>query len=185
MDLQTAQSFNFRNVCSKTTTYTALYSDEWIKMTGTYTITLPVISTLPGYLLGQKSFKIENVSGVVTISPGTGNTINGTTSYVLYEAGDYCIISIASNRTDWKVDYPSPNVKSISIPFEQILRSILSWLNLLVPLLQVQHQESERLIRMRLEARSLGIIQPVMQDQAPPPRPLRALRFRQRPDLQK
>ena len=99
-ELQVSQSYNFRNIVNKAANYTVLSTDDYVKVTGTYTMTLPTIASLIAGLKKDKQYKIENVSGVTTITPGTGDTINDTTGYTLYEAADYVIISISPNRSN-------------------------------------------------------------------------------------
>ncbi len=78
-------SFNPTNIVAVSATYTALTTDDLINGTAgsAFTITLPTIATLVAAGKPFKSYKIIKVDAAeyaVTIAPGTGDTINGTTS---------------------------------------------------------------------------------------------------------
>ena len=116
-DFNITEVSNFRTKIRKAASYTLLVSDEYVEMNGTYTATLPVIkTTFDGTLMKDKMYVIENVgTTTVTVSPGTGNTINGTTVYYLYANGDKIMVKINTNRTDWDIVYPRPLITNTSI----------------------------------------------------------------------
>jgi hypothetical protein len=104
-----SQSYNFRTVVTKAANYTVTLSDEWVKVNGTYTMTLPVISTMKGTLTSKKSFKFSNVGTTTkaTITAGTGNTIGGRASIVLHP-GESIIIEANEAATSWDICSPTP-----------------------------------------------------------------------------
>lgn len=107
---QVTEVYNFRNAVVKSAAYTAAASDDYLKVSGTTTITLPVISsTFDQSLTKDKVYKIENSgTAVVTVAAGSGNTIDGGSSYTLNLNGDYVIITIDATRTNWRLVYPDP-----------------------------------------------------------------------------
>lgn len=107
---QVTEVYNFRNAATKSSNYTLTSSDDYVTVTGTTTITLPVISsTFDTSLTKDKVYKIENAgTGVVTVAAGSGNTINGASSYTLNSNGDYVIVAIDATRKNWRLVYPDP-----------------------------------------------------------------------------
>ena len=96
--------WNARKITKITTTYTILTDDDHISATigGSVTITLPSIKALAKAGKFPKAYYIisESASSThdLTIAPGTDeetgapDTINGTTSLVLGDGGDWVII---------------------------------------------------------------------------------------------
>lgn len=120
-NIQTTEVYNARHIVTVAANTTLTTTNDHVKVNGAYTVTLPVISTLGSNLAGQKRYKIENAgTSTVTIAPGSGNTINETTAYYLYANGDYVIVSVAANRTDWKIEYPDPVVANVSVADDTI-----------------------------------------------------------------
>lgn len=120
-NIQTTEIYNARHIVTVAANTTLTTANDHVKVNGAYTITLPVISTLASNLAGQKRYKIENAgTSTVTIAPGSGNTINSTTAYYLYANGDYVIISVDANRTNWIIEYPDPIVSNVSVSDDSI-----------------------------------------------------------------
>jgi hypothetical protein len=112
ISLFSALTAHFRSTARKTATYTVLATDERIQANGTFTSTLPVISTFVGSTASKKLYSFENVSNYTnnyqaTIAAGTGNTIGGRANIVL-KPGEKMVISTTETDTDWEILYPSP-----------------------------------------------------------------------------
>ena len=112
IDLFTSLARNVRTAVRKAAAYTVLATDELVQVNGTYTMTLPVISTLIGTTASKKVLFFENVSSaangyVATIAAGSGNTVGGRASITLYP-GEKLAISTTETDTDWEILYPSP-----------------------------------------------------------------------------
>lgn len=102
-------SFNTKHLAQKTTNYTLTSSDDEVQftLTAAATATLPSISTL-----GKKSFKIKKLDSTgfpLSISPASGDTIQGETSRRLTYKNAYIILTTDSNNS-WTVSYESPLV---------------------------------------------------------------------------
>lgn len=116
----TEPTFSPRIVVSKTAAYTATATDDEIKVStasGGVTITLPSISGLASSGLGTKAFKIKKTTAdnnIVTISPASGNTIDGTTAYVLTHNDDFVLIASQTGSSNWQIDYSS-NIMNCSV----------------------------------------------------------------------
>lgn len=108
----TEPTFSPRTTVSKTASYTATATDDYIKAQATttvITITLPAISSLASSGLSSKGYKIEKNDtspNLVTIATNGSDTIDGETHYVLTKYGDYVVISSESSG-NWRVDYAS------------------------------------------------------------------------------
>lgn len=112
IDLFTQLTANVKNVAYKTTTYTVLLTDEYVQGNGTFTATLPVISTMIGTNTSKKVLFFKNMSTAangytLTIAAGTGNTIDSRSTWTL-KAGEVLVLSATATDTAWKVDYPNP-----------------------------------------------------------------------------
>lgn len=107
----TKPAYQYRSIVTKTASYTATVADDYIKVStsaGAATITLPAISTLATNGLARKAYKIEKTTSdvnLVTVSPASGNTIDGTTAYIVSKQNDYIVISADSVSLDWVVSY--------------------------------------------------------------------------------
>ena len=107
---RTEPTFNARKVVTKTTSYTATFSDSYIKVNNTAAavITLPAISTVNANGYQRYAYKISKISSnpfLVTVTPNGSDTIDGTTGYVVANANDFIIISSDSTSTNWDVSY--------------------------------------------------------------------------------
>lgn len=116
-------SFNPRNIQIKAAAYTALASDDEIRMNGAYTLTLPSIASLAASRLGQKTYKIKNIhaTATVTISCNSADTIEdgsatGATSVYLTKYNQYYILEADLGAKQWKLRYPSPLIKMENLP---------------------------------------------------------------------
>ncbi|HEY6019181.1 MAG TPA: hypothetical protein VIY48_04555 [Candidatus Paceibacterota bacterium] len=112
IDLFTSLAANVRSITTQTTTYTVLSTDEYVKGNGTFTATLPVISTLIGTTFSKKLYFLENISSaanayILTVSAGSGNTIGGRSTITL-QPGEKMAISATETDTDWEILFPSP-----------------------------------------------------------------------------
>jgi hypothetical protein len=121
------QTFNYRNVVTKTTTYTVLATDELIKCNGTFTATLPAINSFQGTTQAKKVYRFDNVSTsgtVTTIAPGTdtvtnvANTIGGKTTYSL-KANETVVLSASNGATDWVIASPVPQPAAVRMTWRQ------------------------------------------------------------------
>jgi len=103
-------AFNPRVIQNKAASYTVLATDDQINVTGAYTMTLPVISTLAASGISSKCYKIRNTDGTatVTITAGSGDTINGLASIYLKNDEEYVVIRSDVQGKNWIVDHPSP-----------------------------------------------------------------------------
>ena len=101
-------SFNPTKIVAVSATYSALTSDDLINGTAgsAFTITLPTIASLVAAGKPFKCYKIVKVdaaANAVTIAPGNGDTINGTTS-ISTGTTQYNYFVIANNlNNDWVV----------------------------------------------------------------------------------
>lgn len=102
-------SYNWTGAKMVTTTYTILATDDFVVVTlasAPCTVTLPSIATLFAQGFGAKSYKIKTTNGAtyaLTVAPATGDTIDGTTSFVMDEANDYIVIQAGLNN-DWAIE---------------------------------------------------------------------------------
>ena len=109
------QSFNYRNITYKAASYTALVTDELIKMNGSsLTLTLFPINSLKGLIGSKKELCIQNLAATdLTITPGTdtetgvANTIFGKSTWAL-KYNETLVIYSGGDGTDWKMASPSP-----------------------------------------------------------------------------
>lgn len=111
-DNHTEYSYNSQAQVTKTASYTATLSDDYIKVTAStaaLTITLPAINTIAGGGFGAKGYKILKTDATghhIIVSPSsTANTIDGTTAYRLTKQSDFIVITAVAGTTDWKVSY--------------------------------------------------------------------------------
>jgi len=111
-DNYTEYSYNSQAQVTKTASYTATLSDDYIKVTAStaeLTITLPAINTIAGGGFGAKGYKILKTDATafhIIVSPSsTANTIDGTTGYRITKQSDFIIITAVAGTTDWKVSY--------------------------------------------------------------------------------
>ena len=103
-------SYNATKVIRPITTYTILVTDSEVQgdtTNGAFTVTLPTIAAL---LAAGKSSKVYRISkegaqaNAVTIAPGSGDTINATTSLSTgTTALNYYIIEMDPRNNDWRV----------------------------------------------------------------------------------
>lgn len=112
IDLFTQMTANVRAVANPTTTYTVLATDELINGNGTFTATLPVISTFQGTNQSRKMYFFKNISTAangytLTVAAGTGNTIDGRATWTL-KPGEVLVLSASETDTAWTVVYPNP-----------------------------------------------------------------------------
>ena len=100
---------HFRTVVRKAAAYTVLATDEKIEINGTYTATLPVLSTMQGTTTSKKLYWCKNIGTTTnaTFAAGSGNTIGGRASWVLHP-GESLIIAAYNTATDWEILWPSP-----------------------------------------------------------------------------
>jgi hypothetical protein len=77
----------FRQIIVKAAAYTAVLTDELIKVNGAYTLTLPPLNSLQGTLYHKKIFVIQNIgtNTNVTVQPGT-NTVTNTADTIASKA---------------------------------------------------------------------------------------------------
>jgi hypothetical protein len=97
---------------------TGTYDDDYVKVNGTYTYTLPAISTMHANGAGAKTYKIENIgSGIATVASNSADTINGGTTHALNSQNDYIIIEADrySATGNWKITYPDPIIETVNI----------------------------------------------------------------------
>lgn len=101
--------WNATAITTVATTYTILTSDDQVianGANGAFTLTLPTIAACVAAGKCPKAFYIVSAAtsstNDITISPGTGDTIDSTTSFTLSDAGDWVIIQ-AGIDGDWKV----------------------------------------------------------------------------------
>lgn len=122
MDQFLTPSFSPEVIQVKTASYTALMTDDEIRVNGAYTVTLPVISTMSDYQKGAKTLKIKNINSTtvttVTITAGTGDTIEdgssaGASSIYLYANDDYVILEADIFTKQWKRRYPKPQITDV------------------------------------------------------------------------
>lgn len=111
-DNYTEYSYNSQAQVTKTASYTATLSDDYIKVTAStaeLTITLPAINTIAGGGLGAKGYKILKTDATghhVIVSPAsTANTIDGTTAYRITKQSDFIVFSATAGTTNWIVSY--------------------------------------------------------------------------------
>lgn len=114
-----AAAFSPRTIQQKSAAYTALLTDDQVSATTAITVTLPVISTMIGTVVGKKMYKLKAPSATyaMTVSPGTGNTINGLASYVI-APGQTIIIAADQGDTDWEIVSPDTSL-GIAARFRQ------------------------------------------------------------------
>lgn len=117
IDLFTTLAANVRNMVTKTSAYSVLVTDEYVKGNATFTATLPVISTLIGTTASRKLLFFENVSTaannyIMTIAAGTANTVGGRSSIAL-RVGEKLCIACSETDTDWEIIFPSPMAPAI------------------------------------------------------------------------
>lgn len=109
-------AFSPRVVVSKSSAYTVTYSDDQINLTASAALTLPAISDMAASKVGNKMFKVYNGhTAANTISPATGNTINGGSSSLSVPAGDTVIIKANQGDTDWELVSPTQEVQNDNI----------------------------------------------------------------------
>lgn len=98
-DLQTLlDAYSKFSVTAVSAVYQALTTDEYIEATGTFAITLPVITAS---VVGSP-LVIHNIStGVITVTRGGSDSINGATTYTLYEGERVTFMPTA--LTIWRV----------------------------------------------------------------------------------
>ena len=105
--------FNVQKAVTKTTTYTALVTDSYIKANATsagFTITLPAVSdATAGGTIQYKILKTDSSTNVVTVAAGSGDTIGGEASRAILSQNAYMIIHSGPGR-DWTVDYETPYI---------------------------------------------------------------------------
>jgi hypothetical protein len=120
--IENAPTFNQTSETYKTGAYTLTLSDSLVTASsGTFTFTLPAISTMNANLRGSKEYKIVNAgTGVITVASATGETIGGGSSYVIRTANEFIIIHANAVDTDWKIDYPAPRNAAINIQDDTI-----------------------------------------------------------------
>jgi hypothetical protein len=111
-DNYTEYSYNSQAQVTKTASYTATLSDDYIKVTAStadLTITLPAINTIAGGGLGSKGYKILKTDATgyhVIVSPAsTADTIDGTTAYRLTKQSDFIVFTAVAGTNQWKVSY--------------------------------------------------------------------------------
>jgi hypothetical protein len=118
-------SFNPRNPVTVSTGTTLTSANDQVDVTGTTTITLPVISTgLTGLKKGVVFYIRNTGSAVVTITPGTGDTINGASTWSLdatNESNPYVIIRPEKfGVNNWIIDDPAPVLKNNNLEADVI-----------------------------------------------------------------
>lgn len=89
-----------RSITSVTGAYTALLSDDIILASGTFTITLPLISSLSGAAFSKEYTIINDGTGVITVD-GNGTEKIGEQLAVALKPGETLIIA-ANGATVWK-----------------------------------------------------------------------------------
>src|SRR3990172_4488928 len=100
-------AFSPRSVIGKAAAYALLFTDDHVNVTGAAIMTLPIISTMAAAKLGVKIFKITNShTAANTVNPGSGNTINGFTTYSV-PIGQTIIIQANQGDTNWEVVSPN------------------------------------------------------------------------------
>jgi len=95
-------SLGSKNLRTETTTYTALTTDDVILANasgGAFTITLPAASGNSGKLYRIK--KIDSSTNGVTIDGNSSETIDGSTTVVLYNQND--VIEIVCDGSNWVI----------------------------------------------------------------------------------
>lgn len=117
---QRAHSFNPRNPVTVSSGTTLTSANDQVDVTGTTTITLPVISTGLTGLKKNATFYIRNTgSAVVTITPGTGDTIEGESTWTLdatNESNPYLIIYAEKfGVNDWLILDAAPKLENDNI----------------------------------------------------------------------
>lgn len=87
---------------TKTAAYTAAASDLVLAnaTSAAFSITLPV-ATLTGTVVAVR--KTDSSTNAVTVLPNSGQTVNGTTSYVLFGQGAYVSFQYDLANTNWIV----------------------------------------------------------------------------------
>lgn len=101
-----AAGFSPRNIQQKSTAYTMLLTDDQLSATTALTVTLPVIATMIGTVVGKKLYRLKASSGyALTVSPGSGNTISGRASFVI-PPNQSIIIGADQGDTDWEIVFP-------------------------------------------------------------------------------
>jgi hypothetical protein len=114
--IETAPGFNQTAETYKTGTYTITLADSLVNGSGTFTFTLPAISTINAQPAGAKTYKIVNTgTGIITVASVTGETIGGDASRTINAQNEFIIITANSVDTDWKVTYPAPLNEAINI----------------------------------------------------------------------
>ncbi|MEE9529088.1 MAG: hypothetical protein V3V88_03460 [Dehalococcoidia bacterium] len=118
-DNYTEYSYNSQAQVTKTASYTATLSDDYIKVTAStaaLTITLPAINTIAGGGFGSKGYKILKTDAtayhIIVAPSSTANTIDGTTGYRITKQSDFIVITAVAGTTDWKVSYGSEILKT-------------------------------------------------------------------------
>ena len=120
----TTEVFNYRNVVTKTTAYTVLAADEYIRSNGTVTLTLPSLDSFVGTTNAKKVYRVDNVNTaklICTIQPGTNtvtgvaDTVNGKAIYTL-KPNESIIISGQAAGTNWSIasPYPQPTMDRVT-----------------------------------------------------------------------
>jgi len=114
-----AAGFSPRTITQKAAAYTALLTDDQISATTAITVTLPVISTMIGTVIGKKVYKLKapTATYALTVAPGSGNTINGLAGYVI-APGQSIVIAAEAGKTDWEIISPDASL-GIAARFHQ------------------------------------------------------------------
>jgi len=106
-------TFNARVFQSKTADYTVLHTDDQVQVTcssADLTMTLPTIADLAGNMKGSKAVKIikkDNTGYRVTITPASGEKVDGVANrslYLIYDE-DYVILKADVVNGNWEIDY--------------------------------------------------------------------------------
>lgn len=121
------QTFNYRNVVTKTTTYTVLATDELVKLnpTSTFTATLPALNSFQGTTTAKKVYRFDNVGTTyATIAPGTdsvtnvANTIGGKSTYVI-KPNETVVLTGQNGATNWTIASPVPQPAGVRMTWRQ------------------------------------------------------------------
>lgn len=94
-------------ILSKTTTYTVLNSDQFIKADATsagFTLNLPTAANISGRTLIIK--KVDSSTNLVTIDPSGAETIDGSSTYEL--GMQYQSVTLVSDGTNWFATHYTP-----------------------------------------------------------------------------
>ena len=115
-----AAGFSPRTIQQKAAAYTALLSDDQITATTAITVTLPVISSMIGTVVGKKVMKLKSAAAYsMTVAPGSGNTIGGLAGYVI-PINQSIIIAADQGDTDWEILSPDTS-QGIANRFHQTI----------------------------------------------------------------